>query len=482
MTDVLSHADPTHADGRRRARGHRAQRGLRVPGAGPEETPAGDAPARHRRPAGTGPLPALARTGPPTGPTGNRHHAPDPDDEPRTVETARAVLRSAVPAPVPPPAPARPTGSHRAPEPHRPVPAAEPTVVTARPTTAASAVRTGSHRADATPDAVPDAAPEVEMPAVGPRTGSHRAPKATRGVPLRATIGVVGIGGVAALFAMTTPGSPLTTSAPAEPLPRAAAQADLVTPEPAAPPVQAVPVAPPAVSVSPTTQEQQPVVGALFDLAAGSLSRLFDNSGNSGLVENASRPQIVANPDDPGRQAWQFTLGPGGKRSEVLPQGRGTTPQDGEEQYVRYTARLSDDFPTDVGSWQLLLQWHHAAPDGSPPLALQVVRGQLMMVVNGDEMRSIGAVSPGDTIDLTMHVKFSQTPGEGAVTVWRSGQPTGVTNWTPRQGTMSTEAAYLKMGMYRDPNIRQGGSVLVTDLKIGRDPAGIGGIGPRPVD
>jgi hypothetical protein len=38
------------------------------------------------------------------------------------------------------------------------------------------------------------------------------------------------------------------------------------------------------------------------------------------------------------------------------------------------------------------------------------------------------------------------------------------------------------MGLYRDPNIRQAGSIVVTDLKIGRDEQGIGGIGPRPRD
>ena len=47
---------------------------------------------------------------------------------------------------------------------------------------------------------------------------------------------------------------------------------------------------------------------------------------------------------------------------------------------------------------------------------------------------------------------------------------------------MSTHAAYLKMGMYRAPAIREGGSIIVTDLKIGRDAAGIGGVGPRARD
>jgi hypothetical protein len=294
---------------------------------------------------------------------------------------------------------------------------------------------------------------------------------------------------VAALFALTTPGSPVSTSAPLEAAPSSAAPAGLFSPVvPSSPDASSssalpvVPVTPPAVSTTPTSEGPQPVIGALFDAASGAFSDLFDNSANDGLVEDGPRPRIVANPDDPDRQAWQFSLGPGGKRSEVLPQGPGTEPVDGDQQFVRYTAQLSDDFPTDTGNWQVILQWHHTSPNGSPPLALQVTRGQLYMVSEGDDMQAIGPVSPGQRIDLTMKITFAQDPSEGSVTVWRDGRPTGVTNWSPRDGTMSTHAAYLKMGMYRAQAIREGGSIIVTDLKIGRNAAGIGGTGPRARD
>ena len=381
-----------------------------------------------------------------------------------------------------------------------------------------SPTSTGRHAAiDAShaPAAVPDT-----VTAIGPPSGRHAAPTSRvataaptttatpttaagttepggtaepsarrRGLPLRATIGLIGGGGVAALFALTTPGSPVSTSAPLEAAPSSAAPAGLFSPVvPSSPDASSssalpvVPVAPPAVSTTPTSEGPQPVIGALFDAASGAFSDLFDNSANDGLVENGPRPRIVANPDDPDRQAWQFSLGPGGKRSEVLPQGPGTEPVDGDQQFVRYTAQLSDDFPTDTGNWQVILQWHHTSPNGSPPLALQVTRGQLYMVSEGDDMQAIGPVSPGQRIDLTMKITFAQDPSEGSVTVWRDGRPTGVTNWSPRDGTMSTRAAYLKMGMYRAQAIREGGSIIVTDLKIGRDAAGIGGVGPRARD
>ena len=450
MTDVVTHADPTPPGEGRRTRRHR-HLGLRVPDGGhgggtpsgpvvsPTDAPTGDLPTavlpddagpRHRRAQGTAPVavPAAPETGTSRHRAAHRGEAFDP-------------TTGSIPTSIPTSIPATPR--------------------TASPTTAAAPTATGAHRG-------------------GPAHGAG-APRRT--VPLRATIALLGVGGVAAVFALTTPGAPAPVATPAEAPPQLAAPAGLASVVPPSLPLVApapVLVAPPAVSTTPTSEEPRPVIGALFDATAGAFDELFDNGGDDGLVEGAPRPRIVDNPDDPGRSAWQFSVPGGGKRSEVLPQGPGTEPQDGDEQYVRYTAILDEDFPTDAGSWQLILQWHHNSPSGSPPLALEVRNGQLMMASGGNDLQAIGPVSPGDRIDLTMHVKFSQDPGESSVTVWRDGRPTGVTDWSPSQGTMSTEGAYMKMGLYRDPNIGQAGSIVVTDLKIGRDEQGIGGIGPRP--
>lgn len=515
MTDVVTHADPSSGDGRRGPRNRRAHRGLRVPGSAPGSVPGGstedDGRPRHRRASGTAPFVV-----PTTGATRHRAAHRDVADAPDLVgdddPTTPIALPSITRAPTAQVDPAEAATTHIA------APAA-PALTSATSVTAlTSPTSTGRHAAiDAShaPAAVPDT-----VTAIGPPSGRHAAPTSRvataaptttatpttaagttepggtaepsarrRGLPLRATIGLIGGGGVAALFALTTPGSPVSTSAPLEAAPSSAAPAGLFSPVvPSSPDASSssalpvVPVAPPAVSTTPTSEGPQPVIGALFDAASGAFSDLFDNSANDGLVENGPRPRIVANPDDPDRQAWQFSLGPGGKRSEVLPQGPGTEPVDGDQQFVRYTAQLSDDFPTDTGNWQVILQWHHTSPNGSPPLALQVTRGQLYMVSEGDDMQAIGPVSPGQRIDLTMKITFAQDPSEGSVTVWRDGRPTGVTNWSPRDGTMSTRAAYLKMGMYRAQAIREGGSIIVTDLKIGRDAAGIGGVGPRARD
>lgn len=513
MTDVVTHADPSSGDGRRGPRNRRALRGLRVPGGTPASEPGDgtgrtedDDRPRHRRAPGTAPFVA-----PTTGATRHRAAPRDDDAAPGPAGDPAADHDPTAPIALPPTA-LSPTADAPTAQ-VDPAEAATTHVATPASTALTSPTSTGRHAAvDATHHA---------PAAIGPPSGRHAAPTSRvatapptttaapttaagrdgasapaesparrRGLPLRATIGLIGGGGVAALFALTTPGSPMSTSAPLEAAPSSAAPAGLFSPVvPSSPDASSssalpvVPVTPPEVSTTtPTSEGPQPVIGALFDAASGAFSDLFDNSANDGLVENGPRPRIVANPDDPDRQAWQFSLGPGGKRSEVLPQGPGTEPVDGDQQFVRYTAQLSDDFPTDTSNWQVILQWHHTSPNGSPPLALQVTRGQLYMVSEGDDMQAIGPVSPGERIDLTMKITFAQDPSEGSVTVWRDGRPTGVTNWSPRDGTMSTREAYLKMGMYRAQAIREDGSIIVTDLKIGEDAAGIGGIGPRARD
>ncbi len=293
---------------------------------------------------------------------------------------------------------------------------------------------------------------------------------------VRAGIAAASVVGVVGLFLLTSTGAapipgPTSLTAPADLV--APEVPGLLSPAPEAAPVQPAPAAAP--------DAVAPVVGALFDSAAGSFDQHFDNGGGDGLVEGGGRPRFVDNPAVPGRRALAFALPGGGKRSEVLPEGPGTKPRDGDVQFVRYSAILGEDFPTTTPTWQLILQWHHDSPSGSPPLALQVTRGQLVMVSEGEDMRAIGPISPGQPIDLTMRIVFSRNPAQSSVTVWRDGRSSGVTDWSPRAGTMSTERAYLKMGMYRDPNIRQAGSMVVTDLKIGPDQRSIGGVGPRPL-
>lgn len=180
--------------------------------------------------------------------------------------------------------------------------------------------------------------------------------------------------------------------------------------------------------------------------------------------EQDGTPQQVASPDAPSRQSLQFTLDGGAQRSEVQP--RIPQQREGEVQYYSYVARLADDFPTDVSTWQLLLQWHHQDDSGSPPIALEARGGRLMLAAEGEDQQDLGPLRGGDQIDVTMRIAFSRDPERGAVDVWR-GTDHVLSAYRPEGGTLLDEANYLKVGLYRDDSIDEQGRLWLEDLRVG---------------
>ncbi|MCD2190982.1 heparin lyase I family protein [Actinomycetospora soli] len=171
-----------------------------------------------------------------------------------------------------------------------------------------------------------------------------------------------------------------------------------------------------------------------------------------------------------GVEVAEFSLPGGGKRAEIVPD----TPsdRDGEERWVRYRTQLRD-MPVDTESWQLILQWHHNGNSGSPPIALEVGRGELRLANEGAHQQSLGPIGSNDVVDVVLHVRFSQDPAEGLVEVWRDGRPV-LAGYHPPGGTLLDSSNYLKFGLYRDPDITQPTSMTVTDLVIGDTPAAVG--------
>ncbi|GAA4865128.1 heparin lyase I family protein [Actinomycetospora straminea] len=205
-----------------------------------------------------------------------------------------------------------------------------------------------------------------------------------------------------------------------------------------------------------------PGAGPLWALPEG--GDLLSAFGRSDYNEQDGTPQQVASPDAPSRQALQFTLGGGDERTELepkIPQQR-----EGQVQYYSYVARLADDFPTDVNTWQVLLQWHHLGSSGSPPIALEVRGNRLMLAAEGEDLQDLGPIRPGDQVDVTMRVLFSQDPSRGAVDVWR-GSDHVMRAYRPEGGTMLDEGNYLKVGLYRDDSIDEEGRLWLEDLRVG---------------
>ena len=247
-----------------------------------------------------------------------------------------------------------------------------------------------------------------------------------------------------------------------------------------APPLAIAPPARPAVPATTTVTVDplaagralaaKPATGnGVLDSAVGDVASHFDDSGGSGLVEGAPRPQFV-------RGALAFAVPGGGKRAEMLP----LVPEyhEGDDLWVHDVSTLHG-VPTDTGTWQLVLQWHQRANTGSPPIALEAGRGRLRLANVGADQQDVGPLGPDDTLDVVLHIHFSRNPAAAVIDVWRDGVPK-VTNYHPPRGTLLDGGDYLKIGLYRDPAITQASSMTTTRLVVGPTDASINATGITP--
>jgi hypothetical protein len=200
---------------------------------------------------------------------------------------------------------------------------------------------------------------------------------------------------------------------------------------------------------------------------AGDVLAAFDRNGYN---EQDGAPRQIASPTAPGRQALEFRLDGGDQRTEVQP--RVPDQVEGDVWFYTYRGGLARDFPTDTEAWQVVLQWHHTGDSGSPPLALEIKQGRLMVAAEGENLQDLGPVRGGDRLDVTMRVAFSQDPERSAVDVWRDGRPV-LEGYRPPAGTMLDGSNYLKVGLYRATAIDEGGRLWVDDLRVGRTMASV---------
>ena len=186
--------------------------------------------------------------------------------------------------------------------------------------------------------------------------------------------------------------------------------------------------------------------------------------------EQDGTPREVESPSGNGR-ALRFSLDGGDQRSELLP--RVPDGREGDVYYYGYQGQLADDFPVDVERFQIFMQWHHYGDEGSPPVAIAVQRGQLM-ITGGDDNRNesyeepIAAIQPGDRIDLIVRIVFSRDPDKGTVDVWSGGQRV-VTAFHPPDGTLYDDGDYMKVGLYRSQDLEDRAVLTMDDVAAGRN-------------
>jgi hypothetical protein len=210
--------------------------------------------------------------------------------------------------------------------------------------------------------------------------------------------------------------------------------------------------------------------GATFSLAGGLEGFKSTPWNNQGATDLSS----AASPNVPGRQAVKFEMPGGGKRTEAEPDVPDFT--DGETSFIGYSGFFDRGFPTNTDTWQLIMQFKQGGT-GSPPLAVEVGKGQLRLANNGRNQKDFCPVTDG-AFSFQLGITFG-----GAIDAWCNGRQTLTGYRTPESNVQGS--AYLKTGIYRDPSITQDSTLFLDDLKIGKTLESVSGLagagnGPAP--
>lgn len=233
-------------------------------------------------------------------------------------------------------------------------------------------------------------------------------------------------------------------------------------------------VAPPALADEPLADEQSPSGGNALIWRADTGGDMLSSFNRNDYNEQDGAPREVSSPTGHG-SALRFSLDGGEQRSELLP--RVPDGREGDVYYYGYRGQLADDFPVDAQRFQIIMQWHHYGDEGSPPVAIAVQKGQLM-ITGGDDDRNesyeqpIARIQPGDPIDLIVRIVFSRDPDTGTVDVWSEGRRV-VTAFHPPDGTLYDDGDYMKVGLYRSTDLNDRAELTMDDVAAGRTRAAV---------
>ncbi|WP_328305566.1 cutinase family protein [Actinomycetospora sp. NBC_00405] len=210
---------------------------------------------------------------------------------------------------------------------------------------------------------------------------------------------------------------------------------------------------------------------ALWSLTSG-LAGFQDSTG--GNVEGGGLdPEEVESPNVPGRQVVKLEVPGGAKRSEVRPE-EAQDIRAGEHLFFGYSAFLPADFPVDTSDWQVIWQLHDGGTNTSPPVALEIVDGNLWLANVGDRVRDLGPVQAGRNLDVQLDIRFEE--GGGSVSVYRGGRQV-LQDFRPPRGTMIDSFDYLKTGIYRHTGgPAEPATIFLNDLKIGETLESVSGL------
>lgn len=185
---------------------------------------------------------------------------------------------------------------------------------------------------------------------------------------------------------------------------------------------------------------------------------------------------ISAAPD--GVRSLQITLPTGGRRNEALPDHREMVA--GDDMWFGLSFYLPTGFDTSARSgsdYQLVEQMRQASNAGSPVLAIEVRKGNLLLTgaYNATNQGSLYAYELVLVAGLAVGVRhyvsyrlgpFSTTPGASTADAFYNGEQV-LSGYTVPPATLIGGSTYRKQGWYRDPANTYAGTIWHSDARTG---------------
>ena len=187
------------------------------------------------------------------------------------------------------------------------------------------------------------------------------------------------------------------------------------------------------------------------------------------------RIQVVTAPVDQGRFAGRFEVREGdnpigfGDRAEVQME---TGETEGVERWYAWSTMFDWGFPIS-DAWQVVTQWHCEDCDGTPSLAVYVIRDRVALQVNPHEADGTplkervlwsAPLDRGEWHRFRLHVRWSGSDERGLVELWHDGEkvvgPVHVRTLYPGHD------AYFKQGYYRRSGEPETGIVYHDSFRV----------------
>jgi hypothetical protein len=208
--------------------------------------------------------------------------------------------------------------------------------------------------------------------------------------------------------------------------------------------------------------------------------------------QDASRVQQVGAPAAQGNSAYQIEVRDGdnsyGERCE-LGQGNPTKNgfplyQEGDERWISFQTYLPDDYPTNLKTWNVIMQLKQLHAFGTPAVSMEVRDGNFVLMNSDTNHESSGCnwwwegpATKNRWIKFTLHVKFSPDANVGWIELYGDLDGSGVKQLMQRthmhtmkvDGAGQTVPSHSRIGLYRNPAVEGTAHILFDGYTIGDD-------------